>query len=79
MIKEFCERCLNLLDVSHLKLKICQIFVVKCAFVLVTGIPGILAKDVEIVSYVFKALTSNGIQNVYDSRAVPIAWNDEVD
>lgn len=47
-------------------------------FLLVTGVPGVLANDVETVAYVFKALTSGGLQNVYDATAVPIPWNDEV-
>lgn len=45
---------------------------------LVTGIPGVLANDVDTVAYVFKALTSDCLHNSYDARAVPIPWNDEV-
>lgn len=47
-------------------------------FALVTGIPGVLANDVDTVAYVFKALTTGGLQNVYDAKAVPLPWNDEV-
>lgn len=45
---------------------------------LVRGVPGVLANDISTVTYVFKALLTNAIQNTYDSEAVPIPWDTTV-
>lgn len=45
---------------------------------LVMGVPGLLADNINMIAKTTKYMTENNLQTKYDPLAVPIPWNEQV-